>query len=494
VSYRSTARILSSVRALSLGREAREKPARGKHSSGPAWWARWKVITAGIVVLVLGGTGAAIAVVASQPSAAEIAAAKARAAAQKQAAEIAAHNAAVARLAEALVFSPADGATSVQPDAPVTVSSSAGALASVTVTAGGSSVAGTLTLDHTKWTSAAGLQPGTTYSVVATVQGPGGATGQRTTSFSTLTPVAKVTLTLFPYGGMTVGVGEPVIVHFNHAVPASSQQSVLSHFTITESNPVPGGWHWFSPYELHFRPQNYWPTGEQVNVASDLDGWNAGDGRWGTGRVTANFVIGDAHVSVANLSSDRMTVYSNGAVVASYPVSGGRDQYPTMGGIHIVMDKEPVVHMVSSTVGIPVNSPAGYDEFVYQDVHISDSGEYVHDAPWSVGSQGRTNVSHGCINLGPNDSKAFYDFSRVGDVVQVLGSPRPPVAGDHGVMDWTTDWSQWTPGTVISSNPAPATTTTTTPSTPTTAQASAGASYSATTQPRPTTTAAPAGY
>ncbi len=52
-----------------------------------------------------------------------------------------------------------------------------------------------------------------------------------------------------------------------------------------------------------------------------------------------------------------------------------------MDGIHIVLDKEPVVHMVSSTVGIPVNSPNGYDEYVYNDVHISDSGEYVHAAP-----------------------------------------------------------------------------------------------------------------
>lgn len=486
MSYRLSQRILSSVRVLTRGTEA-----RGQHSSGPAWWARWQVICAGVVVLVLGGTGAAVAVLASQPSAAEVAAAKARAAAEKQAAETAAHNAAVGRLAAALVFSPSNGAKSVQPDAPVTVSSSEGALSSVTVSAGASTVSGNLSPDHTKWTSTDGLQPGTTYSVAATVQGPGGITAQRTASFSTVTPTATVTNTLFPYGGMTVGVGEPVIVRFNHSVPASSQQSVLSHFTITESNPVPGGWHWFSPYELHFRPQNYWPSGEQVSVVSDLNGWNAGDGRWGTGRVSANFVIGDAHISVANLSSDRMTVYNNGAVVASYPVSGGRDQFPTMDGIHIVMDKEPVVHMVSSTVGIPVNSPAGYDEFVYQDVHISDSGEYVHDAPWSVGSQGRTNVSHGCINLGPNDSKSFYDFSRVGDIVQVTGSPRPPVGGDHGVMDWTTAWNLWTPGTVLSSNPAPSTTTTAPGSSPATNASAGAASNTATTEPRPTTTTAP---
>jgi hypothetical protein len=94
-----------------------------------------------------------------------------------------------------------------------------------------------------------------------------------------------------------------------------------------------------------------------------------------------------------------------------------------------------------------VNSPDGYDELVYDDVHISDSGEYVHAAPWSVGSQGRTNVSHGCINLSPTDAAAFFAFSNIGDVVEVVGGPRPAELGDHGVMDWSTDWSQWIPAT-----------------------------------------------
>ena len=477
MSYRAKARILLTVRVAG----------NGKHSSGPAWWARWQVIAVGVGALLASGAGAAVAIAASSPSPAEIAAAKARAAAHKLAVETAARNAEQSQLLSALSFTPSNGSSSVQPSTPVTVTSRTGSLDSVVLSAGGSTIAGDLTPDHTKWTSSAGLQPGTTYSVTATVSGPGGVTAERTVSFSTLTPVAKVTLTLFPYGGMTVGVGEPIIIHFNHAVTGTAaQQAVLSHITVTESNPVPGGWHWFSPYELHLRPQNYWPTGEQVSVASNLNGWNAGDGRWGSGQVTANFVVGDAHVSVANLGSDRMTVYNNGAVVASYAVSGGRSQYPTMGGTHIVMDKESVVHMVSSTVGIPVNSPAGYDEFVYNDVHISDSGEYVHDAPWSVGSQGRTNVSHGCINLGPNDSQSFYNFSRIGDVVQVVGSPRPPVAGDHGVMDWTTDWSQWTPATVISSNPTPPSTTTTAPPGPSgpTTTANAGAYSTSATEPR----------
>jgi hypothetical protein len=187
----------------------------------------------------------------------------------------------------------------------------------------------------------------------------------------------------------------------------------------------------------------------------NLNGWNAGDAGWGNGGVLMQFKVGDAHVSVANLATDRMVVQDNGRVIGTYAISGGRPKYPTMNGTHIVMDRESVVHMVSSTVGIPVHSADGYDEYVYADVHISDSGEYVHAAPWSVHSQGHTNVSHGCINLSNTDAYAFFGFSRVGDIVQVVGGPRPPAVGDHGVMDWDTAWNQWTPATVRPLHPKP---------------------------------------
>jgi lipoprotein-anchoring transpeptidase ErfK/SrfK len=128
-----------------------------------------------------------------------------------------------------------------------------------------------------------------------------------------------------------------------------------------------------------------------------------------------------------------------------------------MDGTHIVLDRESQVQMISSSVGIPVNSPGGYDETVFWDVHISDSGEYVHAAPWSVGAQGNTNVSHGCINVSPANAEQFFTFSRVGDVVNVVGGPRPPVAGDHGVMDWSTPWASFTPVAVSPLTPPPAT-------------------------------------
>lgn len=358
-------------------------------------------------------------------------------------------SAAVKGLLAAVTVSPADGATQVAPDAPVTVHTAKGKLTAVTLTSGPNPpIPGSLSADGQTWKATAGLTGSTAYQLAVEVTGSSGVKATATDRFQTMAVPTTMHATVSPSDGSTVGVGAPIVVRFNRAVPTANQASVLSHLSVAASEPVAGGWHWFSDRELHFRPQAFWPTGEHITVTTNLDGWDAGDNNWGSGQSVTNFTIGDSHVAVADLSAEEMTVTDNGRTVATYAISAGSSRYPTQEGIHIALDKEPVVHMVSSTVGIPTSSPGGYDEYVYNDVHISDSGEYVHDAPWSERSQGRSNVSHGCINLGPNDSKAFYDFSQDGDVIEVVGGSRPPVAGDHGVMDWTLDWSQWTPGVV----------------------------------------------
>jgi lipoprotein-anchoring transpeptidase ErfK/SrfK len=363
------------------------------------------------------------------------------------------------RLVSAVRFMPRPGTTGVPLDTAVAVRTTVGRFTSVQVASvSGVPISGTMTPSRMAWRSNRPLLAGTTYRVTSTVAHDG-LTAQSASTFTTLTPSGTVTDTIFPGPGLEVGVAQPVVIRFNDDIEnAFSRAAALTHFTVEESKPVAGGWHWFSNHELHFRPQSFWPPGEKVTVVSDLAGWNAGNGLWGDGTNLTQFTVGDARVSIANLATDQMTVTENGRTVGVYPFSGGRTTDPTMNGMHIVMDRETVVRMISSTNGIPVNSPDGYDELVYSDVHISDSGEYVHAAPWSVASQGHRNVSHGCINLSPTDALTFFGFSRIGDVVWVVGGPRPPAMGDHGVMDWDTPWNEWTPGVVHRDGPAPHTT------------------------------------
>ena len=361
--------------------------------------------------------------------------------------DVAAHARVVrARLTSALRIDPAAGATGVPPSAPVVVHAGAGRLVAVHVTtADGKAVAGELAAAN-EWRATEVLAYGTQYRVAASMIGDGQVTAESTTTFSTVAPAATFDTAVWPHTGLTLGVGQPVSFRFSRSIDGEAARAeMLRHISVTESIPVEGGWHWFSNREVHFRPRRLWPTGEQVTVKWDLAGAPSGAGAWGQGRGEARFSIGNARISYANLQTHLMTVTENGRTIATYPISGGKPTDPTMNGYHLVLDRESVVRMTSASNGVPVDSPDGYDELVYDDVHISDTGEYVHAAPWSVNSQGRANVSHGCINLSPANAKSFFDFSRVGDLVIVTGSPRPPVVGDHGVMDWDAKWSEFTP-------------------------------------------------
>jgi lipoprotein-anchoring transpeptidase ErfK/SrfK len=445
------------------------------------------------------------------------------------------HAEAVGQLLSEVSMSPANGSTKQPLSTVVTLRANRARLESVRVSVlpGGGKLKGVLAPAGDEWHSTGKLFPGNTYTVHYTVLSTGagpatdGGTGAVTAAtfsakgsgtFTTAPPASIVTASVFPSPGIAVGVGQPIVFMFSQPVGTlAAQKAVESHLSIAMSKPVPGGWHWFSSVELHFRPTSYWPVGDQVEVNGNLNGWDAGGGAWGEGAVSTAFVIGNSHISVVNLATHEMTVTDNGQLLYTWPISAGQPRWPTQDGTHIVLDRESVVHMISSTVGIPVKSPAGYNEFVYWDVHISDSGEYVHAAPWSVSDQGFENVSHGCVNLGPANAEAFFHFSRVGDIIDVIDGVRPPMQGDHGVMDWSFGGPtvSWTPakvtqlttsvttipvttlppppgapgGAPVPTVPPPSTTTTATPTTTTTAPAPI-TTTTATTLPVPRTTLA----
>lgn len=134
---------------------------------------------------------------------------------------------------------------------------------------------------------------------------------------------------------------------------------------------------------------------------------------------------------MASARSHHQEVRVNGRSVRRMPISMGKGtqlKYTTTSGIHLTMEKNHHVVMDSASVGCPPGCPDHYRHDVYYAVRISDSGEYEHSAPWSVGDQGSRNVSHGCINLGPRDARWFFRHTQPGDVVQVTGThaaPRP---------------------------------------------------------------------
>ncbi|HVU72499.1 MAG TPA: Ig-like domain-containing protein [Mycobacteriales bacterium] len=297
------------------------------------------------------------------------------------------------------------------------------------------------------WTTGARLLPGSTYIVSVRYIDSLGRTHTKTQKVRTTDSPQHVTATITPGDDDVVGVGQPVVVDFDRPIPDAAKAAVVRGLSVYSTPDVEGAWRWYNDTEIHYRPKVYWPAHTKIRVVADMRGVQLDAETWGTGVHTSSYSIGDRHVSVADAATHTLTVYENNKVIRTFPMSAGSPKYPTKSGVHIALEKSPEVIMDSETVGIPRKSPDGYYEKVQWDVRISNGGAFVHSAPWSVGAQGSSNVSHGCINLAPANAEWFYGWSLKGDVVSVVNTGVPPVTGDEGMADWNYTWDEWRSGT-----------------------------------------------
>ncbi len=202
--------------------------------------------------------------------------------------------------------------------------------------------------------------------------------------------------------------------------------------------------------EVRWRPAQYWKPGTSVDVqVKAYGGVDLGQGLFGQDDVATRFTIGDEVIATADDATKKtMSVRVNGTVVKTMPISMGKDKTPTDNGSYVIGgDRYSFLVMDSSTYGVPVNSPDGYRTEVNWATQMSYSGIYVHAAPWSVGSQGRANVSHGCLNASTENAKWFYDNTKRGDIVEVVNTVGgPTLSGTDGLGDWNIPWDQWKAG------------------------------------------------
>jgi lipoprotein-anchoring transpeptidase ErfK/SrfK len=341
-----------------------------------------------------------------------------------------------------IVVSPSNSAQGVGLDAPVLVSVSTGHLDTVSLSEAGSStvLAGVMSPDGRSWQMTHALDQGAHYTVVATATSTAGSTSTSTTTFVTLTAKSRLLTGMTPLDGAVVGVGETIDLRFNTAIPAGVRAALLERIQVTSTPAVTGGWHWLTANVVHFRPATFWPAGTKVTVTANLTGFDVGSGIWGLGDWTSSFSVGAKHLSIINNATHTMQVFNNNKMIASYPVSLGKGGFATIQGTLIVLYKTPVVVMKSCpTFHTPAACiPGGsqyYNDPVYEDTAISTSGYFIHAAPWSVGSQGRADVSHGCVNLSNSRATTFYNFSIPGDVVQVENTGYNASYSD-GEGDW----------------------------------------------------------
>jgi lipoprotein-anchoring transpeptidase ErfK/SrfK len=305
------------------------------------------------------------------------------------------------------------------------------------------------------WISTGRPKPGGRYQVTASALQSNGHDTTLHGSFavSAVPNRNRLTLILTPGAGDVVGVGQPIVIRFDQTV--TDRAAVERALTVSTSGPVVGAWHWISSREVHFRPTTYWPENTTVEAKLDLNGVRAGPGLWGARAYESRFTIGDKHVTVVNARSDTLTVRDQGRVVRRWPTSLGQPQFATRNGTYVVLSRTPRIHMTSCSAKIQCTkgAPNYYALWVHWDVRLTNSGTFVHAAPWSVASQGRANVSHGCINLSTPHGEWYYNFSRPGDVVTVIHSARNDrdlvAKGDPGMADWNWTPDQWLAGSAV---------------------------------------------
>jgi len=327
------------------------------------------------------------------------------------------------------VIAPASGSQQVSTAAAITVTSASGPIRSVQVTDGhrqvpvpghlSTAAGGQRAVWHSTWA----LHTAQRYTVTATAAAAGGKTVSTTSTFRTITPADTFQTQIYEGYRQTFGVGMPIILYFSQ--PITRRAAVERALQVTSSKPVYGAWFWEGDKTLYFRPENYWPAHTTVSLDGHLDGVAGARGMYGAADLTQTFRIGGSLIVTASAATHHLHVYRNGHLLYTWPISTGRPGDDTPDGTYLTIDKGNPVLMTGP----------GYSLEVPWSVRFTWTGDYLHDAYWSVGEQGFTNVSHGCVNMSPADAQTYYEMENPGDPVMITGSP---LAGT-----WDNGWTVW---------------------------------------------------
>ena len=203
------------------------------------------------------------------------------------------------------------------------------------------------------------------------------------------------------------------MIQFNRPVPEASRAAVERALSVTTSQPVTGSWAWltdaYGGSRVHWRPKDYWPVGTTVKMVARLYGVDMGNGAFGRADLSTDFTIGRSQIVKADARSHRIQVVRDGQVVMDLPASYGADSDPrriTRSGTHIVMAKAPSVLMSNPDFGY-TNVKMNWA------VRISNNGEFIHANPASNWAQGKSNVTHGCINLSTGQREELLRHRRL---------------------------------------------------------------------------------
>ena len=342
-------------------------------------------------------------------------------------------------------LSPAATGKPVAPATPLVVKVRSGRLTHVVVSGPRGPVSGTLSTDGLVWTSTGGtLDYASRYSVKATAVDRTGLPTALTETIRTVAPSTFLSFSMTPTASQVVGVGMPIRLDLDHRARTDAEKAMVEKrlSVSVDGAAVVGGWRWMTDDVMVYRPQVYWPGNATVTLHAAFKGVRFGASMWGEKDVTTSFRTGPAMVSYVDMRTDQMRVTRDGVTVRTIPITTGKPGFETRSGIKVIMSKERTRIMDASTGGTLTSDPEYYRLEVEYAMRLTNSGEFLHAAPWSVAHQGHSNVSHGCTGMSTSNAAWLYANSRPGDVVVYTGNDRA-MNGGNGITVWNTSWSRW---------------------------------------------------
>jgi lipoprotein-anchoring transpeptidase ErfK/SrfK len=362
--------------------------------------------------------------------------------------------------ASATISSPAADAKDVPASAEITLSTKDATETAVDLKdAAGKAIEGKLDADGTTWLPNGALEYGTTYTATVTATGDDGKPATVSNTFTTMAqPANQVRVTSFLGDTSVVGVGMPVIIKLSRAIPEDYRDDLQQRMIVTTTPAQEGAWRWISPTEVHYRPKTFWKANTELDYKIQAGGLPLGDGWYGRADLTIDAKVGSAVVMTVDNKTKKMTVTKDGKTIRTIPISLGAPVTPSSSGTMVVIEKLRKTVFDTMDDPIPTNRYRTDIEFAQR---LTWGGEFIHAAPWSVASQGRTNVSHGCVNMSQANAQWLFGQTQIGDPITVKGTERKLENG-NGWTDWNMSWDEYIKGSAIPYE-APATEPTETP-------------------------------
>lgn len=351
--------------------------------------------------------------------------------------------------ASAIISTPEADATNVPAGVEIVFSSKEAVDTKFELTdANGAPVAGAPHPDGTGWIPAKMLTYGAAYTATVSATGDDNKTAVTTHKFTVMgKPTNEVRFTSFLPDNKEIGTGMPLIFQANRDIPKDARARIQRRLMVKIEPHVEGVWTWYTPRELHWRPKEFWVPGTKIFVDARVGGVPCGGDFYAIRNVTLTCTAARQLImTIDDAASPKvMIVTKDGQELKRIPVSLGKDTWQSSSGVTVIIEKK------EKTVFDTRNDPNAREEYVVDIDYaqrITWKGEHIHSAPWSVQHQGVRNVSHGCVNMSPENAKWLFEQTMVGDPVITTNTGFPLEYGD-GWTDWSRSFEEYAKGSAI---------------------------------------------